>query len=248
VTALPPNKKELERQQFDHAQTLIDCWPDGIVNDQGERPDIVVINGNRICGVEVTQLVDEKLRAEEDNRRQVCTEAQKQYASLVGRWTLTVNVLFNLNRQPYKATKQAVAGELCSLIYGHLPVLPADKYHVRLSNPKDFRSDWITTLFLSFHPALPVGMWRPAQASWVPALTPSKIQERIVVKEEKLSVYRQRAPENWLLIVAGGIYGSSTVSIPDDTISHTYASSFDGVVLMDQLMNKAWSLKIKRDQ
>jgi hypothetical protein len=240
------DRKKLERYRFDRAHALLNCWPDGIIDDKGEEPDIVVDTTDRIYGVEITELLNESARAQEDSRRQVCEEAQKRYVALVGENGMKVNAVFDVNLQPNKAAKQEMATDLFAIVSQCLPSLPPYVFKATLRNHKDFVSKWFSSIWLHHHPDIFRGIWQPAHAWLVPRLSAEIVQERITQKEMKLQAYRKRATEVWLLIVTNGVKGSSAASIDNETFTTEYRTTFHGVVLFDEALNRVTPLRVTR--
>jgi hypothetical protein len=76
----------------------------------------------------------------------------------------------------------------------------------------------------------------------VPKLDPVDIQRTIDGKHAKLKRYRERVSEVWLLIAADGFDCSNTWSISDEIFKHPFVTQFDGVVLLEDAMNRATRL------
>ncbi|MCE1182496.1 MAG: hypothetical protein LWW81_09365 [Rhodocyclales bacterium] len=232
-------KKLDEAHFFNRARALVECWPDGVVDADGEGPDIVVTTSAEKYGVEVTELLRENTRAVEETRRLICQKAQMRFLRRVNADCLDVKVVFRgefvLNPRAQEIAAEEIAAIVLSQIRGSL----SDVWGARLECGDDFESDLVAAIWLHHHPACPRSLWQPVSAWWVPIASVETVREAVDRKEDKLAAYRLRAPSVWLLIVVQGFSGARAWSVDDAVFAHRFHSSFDGVVLLDYAMNRA---------
>jgi len=93
-------------------------------------------------------------------------------------------------------------------------------------------SEWVTFIFIWRVPELRFARWSPTNNSvgFVSTLTPERLQEEIDKKASKISAYKKRAEDIWLLIVADRTRSSRKFSVmpdfPLDSISSPFAKTF----------------------
>ncbi|MCA8402664.1 hypothetical protein LGN25_35250 [Burkholderia cepacia] len=236
-------KKRRERYFFDLAQRLTGCWPQGLIDGDGEQPDIVVSTGSGAYGVEVTELLRGGRKAIEDTRRLVCEKARSLWLSEGRLAALDVKVIFRANTVLDKRGQDVAASELVTIVEAHRPS-QGDSLAAHLQCGVSFESSLFQSVWLHYRPSIDYARWQPVGAWWVPLITVADIQAVIDKKQEKLEAYRRRASEVWLLVVLDGFAGSSAGTLDDAVRSHTFASPFAGVVLLEHAMGRASTLRI----
>jgi hypothetical protein len=88
-------------------------------------------------------------------------------------------------------------------------------------------------------------IWQAVNAGWTPRLQIDQVQGEISRKEPRVPTYRKRVDEIWLLVATNGIVRDSASSVDDDVLEHEYTTSIDGVVLLDEAMQRAVTLRIR---
>ncbi len=237
-------KKSRERSFFDRVHAQIGIWPRGEIDDSGENPDLVIDSPDGKYGVEVTEIVRGPTRAELESKRIICEMAYRRYIKETAIVGLAVKVLFLPNARPTKSDQILASQELFGIVASHFPQATSEVTNLELSCRDDFNSLWFSAIWLHYHPALQRSIWQPVNAWWVPQLSAGNIQKEIEKKEVKLPNYRNRTPRVWLLIVTDGFDGSTASSFGDDTLSQEYVTSFDGVVVLEDALNKATVLRL----
>jgi hypothetical protein len=237
-------KKLAERRAFDLARPFIPDWHIGDIDDQGEEPDIVVNAPGGAVGIEVRSIIDGDLRALLAAKRNSIGMAHTRYVERTGVVGLKVDVLFEPGLRLEKADQESTADELMEIVSVHFPCPTQDIVVKELRVVDDFRSRRLAMVRLHFHPEIPRSHWQEAAAHWTPILSRDEIQAAITAKEGNVSRYRGRAPTCWLLVTANGFGADAAHSIDDSAKVGIYESSFDGVVLLDDMARKAYRLAI----
>jgi hypothetical protein len=237
-------KKLRERGLFDRIWPFIDQWPDGAIDDAGEEPDIVINAPGHRVGVEITETINGSLRAQSEARRIACEEAQRQYQAATGVLGLAVTVIFRDGEPCDKAQRLAATAALLEIVREAFPAATIGAFRDRLQISLGEAAKWFTTIFLHFHPGIDRSIWQAVNAGWTPRLKVDQVQDAISRKESRVATYRKRVDEIWLLVATNGILRDSASSIDDDVLEQRYATSFDGVVLLDEAMGRAATLLI----
>ncbi|WP_250501611.1 hypothetical protein [Caballeronia sp. AZ7_KS35] len=232
-------KKRAESFFFERAQGLVTFWPTGTVDATGEEPDIVVDRPGGRYGVEVTEMLRGEVRAVEETRRLICEKARTRFLRAIEADCLDVKVIFREHLALSQKDQDSAATKLAAIVGCRIVSIPSGVLSVRLEEVKDFESDLFVSVWLHHHPNCPRSRWQPVSAWWVPVASPADVQTAIDKKECKVAAYRKRVENVWLLIVLQGFSGSATWSLDEAVFSHRFSTTFDGVVLLDNAMNKA---------
>jgi len=239
------DKKGRERLFFEHTQTLIpELWPRGLTDTTGENPDIVVQTQSGRYGVEVTELMNETVKAHEQRQRRICSLAQGRLLDSRLKQGLGVMVAFkegvDLSGKPSR--NRAVA-ELASIVQRSVPSAFDGVWKRRIDCRDEPQSEFFSAVWLHYHPALFRSIWQPVTAWWVPTLKADAIARRISEKEDRIPDYLLRADHVFLLLVVYGFDGASAAQVCDDALSAKYHTAFAGVVLLDYVSNRAHCLQ-----
>ncbi|WP_200863710.1 hypothetical protein [Ralstonia sp. AU12-08] len=240
------DKKERERLFFEHTQALLpELWPKGCTDASGENPDVVVQTPQGSYGVEVTELMDEMVKAHEQAQRRICSLAQGRLGDSRFKQGLGVMVAFKQGLDLSGKPKRSRAVEqLVGIVEGALSHAPDGVWKQRIecwSSPH--QSEFFRDVWLHYHPALPRSFWQPVTAWWVPMLKPDALARRISEKERRIPDYLLRVDRVFLLLVAYGFDGSSAVQVGDSALSAKYRTAFTGVVLLDYAANRVHCLQ-----
>ena len=242
--SIPP-KKQRERMLFDLAANLVTVWPSGLVDDAGENPDLIVSGEFGSYGVEVT----ENIRPEEKRRlrftQRICEDAHKLYLKKGGLAGTSVTVNFMPDLTIGKSEISEATLQLFTIVESYTNSNPTTVACFDTDSDETFRSRWFLKVWINFHPKTSRSIWQPATAFWVPPLSESQIQEIVSSKEKKVSSYRSRVRDVWLLLVVDGFDGASAASVKLEALGAEYLSSFNGVVLFEFAMNRATVLTIQ---
>lgn len=237
---VPPSsasqKKEREVAHYRHAQRLAPTiFPEGLLDDRNENPDIVVQSHAGTYGVEVTELMTEDMRREEARRTRVVRGAASLFHASHPRCALRVQVLFLPTAPLTTLAEQSLAtDELATLVQRmteseHEPQWKRDCDFDRGAESEFFQKVWVNC-----HPLVDKAIWNPIEAWWVRRLHPADVVARIQEKATRAPEYRKRAQFIYLLLVVDGFSGASALQIDRDCISTINpGQAFDKVLILD---------------
>ncbi len=239
------NRKEQERVFFERAQVLMpELWPTGPTDATKENPDIVVQTQCDRYGVEVTELMNEAVKAHEQRQWRVCSLAQGRFSDPRLKQGIGVMVAFNhgVDLSGKVARDRAVAA-LIRIVRRSLPPVFDGFWHQCFDCHDELESEFFSYVRLYYHPAESRPIWQPSIAWWVPPLAAEAIALRIADKEGRIPDYLKRADRVFLLLVVYGFDGASAAQIQDEVLSVKYRTAFSGVVLLDYSANRAHCLQ-----
>ncbi|MDO3562712.1 hypothetical protein [Ralstonia pseudosolanacearum] len=239
------DKKERERFFFEHTQALLpELWPMGRTDTSGENPDIVVQTHRGSYGVEVTELMDETVKAREQRQRRICSLAHGKLGDSRLKQGLGVMVAFkegvDLSGKP---NRNRAVEELVGIVENAIPQALDGVWKRRVECQGNHQSEFFRDVWLHYHPALARSIWQPVTAWWVPVLQADTVARRIEEKEGRVSAYLQRADHVFLLLVVYGFDGSSAAQVCDSALSAEYRTAFSGVVLLEYAENRVHCLR-----
>jgi hypothetical protein len=243
---MEPDDKKKRREKF-----LLDRFLEhqGITPtriDPGESPDFLINLDGRTVGIEVTELFiqrrnsearllseDPPLQAIESISTQIVSKAYEIYSD-ANNPPVRAQIVFNRiipvdKRKGYQIAKllaDQIQSMSCRDSKGSIWRSRDDE---KEENPI---SEWVIFISTWRVPERRFARWIPTNNSvgLVYTLTPKRLQEEIDKKASRISVYKQRAEEIWLLIVADRTRSSQKFSVmtdfPLDTISSPFAKTF----------------------
>jgi hypothetical protein len=222
-------KKELELFYLTRFKEFLPTFPKGEIVS-GESPDFLVKTDSETFGIEVTRLFRESqpgrkpLQAQENLVAKIVNTAKNSYETkgLPAAW-VTIHFDFNFNRG--KNDIQKTADAIFNLVAAKLPrederldILPWASEGVfppgiHLISVKRYKT--------------PISNWSGPHGSFVPKAEPSQIQKILSSKSPRVEIYRKKCDKIWLIIVIDRLSASLFSSIPEMTLQHLYAHSFD---------------------
>jgi len=237
-------KKQREQADFQRARPFVPEWHGGDVTE-GESPDILITRESSRIGVELTSIVVAPLRAELAAKNNALRMARTQFEDETGVRGLRVNAGFWPGIRMSKAEQRPAALDLHRIVKDEFPLGTTGVLCKRLGElDDDFESEYFQTLHLRYHPHIESSHWLLAEAQPVSLLTAAEIQTEIEKKEAKIERYLQRASTCWLLISTNGFEAPPAKVLDYGILGRRYHSSFDGVVLFDDLMERAYRLSV----
>lgn len=234
--------------------------------DPGESPDFLVDIDGRTVGVEVTQLFikrcnsearllpEEKalleakeptLQAIESITSSIVSKARRIYLD-ADNPPVHSQILFSSWIKPNIDNKKRdqVAKLIADQIQGmSLQNSEVANWRSREDEKENPLSDWVIFISAQRVPELRFARWSPTNNSvgFVSTLTPERLQEEIDKKASRISAYKKRAEEIWLLIVADRTRSSQKFSVmpdfPLDSISSPFAKTFYYGYVSDEVLS-----------
>ena len=232
-------KKAREQAYLQRFRDNFASFPEGEVIPS-EHPDFLVKTQARWIGIELTeyhvQEPDEgwgsPMRALEGTEDKVLRTASEQYQSK-GLPPVVVNVLWHPHQALDRRRISKLAADLANLVQEHLPETGHNVTIRRRRHPA-WRSlpQEVESLTVDRQINFSENAWTSVRGASVPTLTPPQLQKKIRNKEAKVSTYRRKCREVWLLIVARGFEPSTHVDIGSEVESYQYESGFDRVFFL----------------
>ena len=232
-------QKARERAYLERFRENFAEFPEGEVVSS-ESPDFLVKSRPRWIGIELieyhVQEPDEgwgsPMRAQEGTEDKVLRSASRLYQSKDVP-PVVVSVLWNPHRAFSRRRIQELAAVLADLVQEHLPEL-GHRVAICYRRHPAWRSlpQEVESLTVDRQINFSENAWTSVRGASVPTLTPPQLQKKIRNKEAKVSTYRRKCREVWLLIVARGFEPSTHVDIGSEVESYQYESGFDRVFFL----------------
>lgn len=243
-------QKQIERWQFDRFIDLC-CFEPPEEIKETEEPDFIIRQDGRSVGVELTDLYWEPApgsvphQAIESLRARAVDKACSLY-SAKGLPALHVSVHFNPSYVPHKKDVSRLAHSVATLIANNVP-----------EEGERFEEDynWVNRNYFP-EEICHVGAWRlPGEdrslftspgAAYVPKLTKNDIERTLVQKEPKISNYRKKCDEIWLVINCDGGQLSTVFEHDDSVLLEEFYSDFDRAFLLRHVAGRVHELKVNQ--
>jgi hypothetical protein len=219
----------------------------------GEAPDFLVNTGHGFVGIEHTQWFREsdslggsRMRASESKEDKVLRLALSRYEGR-GLPPVWVNVLWSLQGLPTSRIPE-LANALADLVEVHLPEQDGE---VTIKHPHPgWRSLPREVSYLSIRRKriLSKNLWVPTRGAFVPTLTPLDLQKRIEEKEDRVTSYRQKCSQVWLLIVANGFEPSTFGELAPEIEDFSFETNFDRVFFLHHADELIFELSTPRSR
>jgi hypothetical protein len=236
-------KKRRERFLLDRFLEHQGTTPTSV--DPGESPDFIITLDGRTVGIELTELFiqrcnseerllprDPPLQAIESISVQIVSKAHEIYFDANNPPVLS-HIVFSNRITPVDKRK---GDQIAKLIADQIQSMSRQDSEGAVwrsrENEKEENalSEWVIFISTWKVPELRFARWSPNSAGLVSTLTPARLQEEIDKKASRISVYKKRAEDIWLLIVADRTRPSQKFSVmpnfPLDSISSPFAKTF----------------------
>lgn len=242
------SKKAREHAIFTWAQSIRpDRWSSGVVDHEGENPDIVVSTGAQRYGVELTEEMVQAVAQSDAAAARICALAKATAEVQRGiKPGLRVTAAFGgAHVDPIaKRHWESAAEELLDIVSA---LDSGDRGHTSWSREAAVGDGLESRVFeaISVH-YLPGGIdetWQPARAGYVRPLSASDLQRAIDRKNGRVAEYRARAERVDLLVAVNGITIASAACLSDEALVAAYVTTFDGVFVFDMLMRRVHELR-----
>lgn len=240
---------EREISHLEHFKEIYPDFPAGDI-EKSEKPDFVVHTRTKLVGIEHTEIFQpsapngKSLQARDSLAQKVVEQASSFYLENNDR-PLLVQVMFrpkvNINARDTRIAKAIVR------LVVETDIQPGISLTLKRSRENlEYFPGEIVMIHVYRHPNGIENKWRASSSGYIPEITPEQLQEEIDRKEEKLSSYRSRCPEVWLLIVADDRRHPSIVDLASQSISHHYRTHFDRVFFFWNSSRRFVELQLSR--
>jgi hypothetical protein len=244
-----PTQKEREQHILEQFRKSIDDFPSGEIRPD-ERPDFLV--GSPPVGIEITELYRQEqeqgqsLKAGESQRNRVVAMAQEIFEKGGGP-PIIVYVNFSDNRTLRWSRIEELAECIAERV-GALDLSVDVDLNIEDSwlQPRTLPEE-ISRIAVIRYEKNTQALWAVPGATMVPTMTVEEVQSRIDEKGAKLSEYRTKAEEQWLVIVYD-MWISSNYEVPDVVRSHEFITGFDRVYLFRAFGGQAIRLRTAKPE
>lgn len=215
------------------------------IEDDNESPDFIIEMSNKKIGIEVTQIVDNGMKAIETV---IANINQKVYVLLHERKLDTyihVMPFYKKTANLLRIDRAAISNQIVDVICKNLPednssiiidnsenlnAIPNELYNIRIVNSKNFENHLVF----------------PIDAGHVEEDFQKELQSILDKKEIKLAAYQKRYDDIWLLVITSGFNASSLYYPLNITKTHIYTSSYDRVIFFELFRKYYFDLKLIR--
>ncbi len=230
-------KKQTEVNHLLRFRQNLPAFPDGMICG-GEAPDFLVNTRHGYVGVEHKQSFREsdnpdgsRMRAGENKEDKVLRLASSRYEAS-GLPPVWVNVLWSLQNRPTASRVHELANDLAVLVEACLSeqggeVAIKHRHPAWGSLPPE-----VSYLSIRSNEIFSTNLWVSTRGAFIPTLTPFDLQKRIEEKEGKITSYRQKCSQVWLLIVANGFESSTFGELAPEIQEFSFETSFDRVFFL----------------
>jgi len=229
-------KSDREGIAFSRFRELYDGFPPGKIDDSGESPDFIVHCDKKTIGIEHTDLywkhdkTTQPFQAAESIRRRVVEKLREMLETsiLPPVW---VSLYLGDHVKYHKTRILPLAKELFYLVIQNIPQLNS---FTRLDADSGWEelpeeAHWLEVRRLE---GLDFFEVTAPETFWVPVLQKSDIERVIARKEKKLTEYRSRADEIWLLITLDSGSMATQFTERDSKIYSAFETNFDRVFVL----------------
>ena len=238
-----PSRKLRERQLLDVFVRLSRI--DAVVVEEREAPDFILNVGDRVVGVELTELyVDDDgqplpPKARESLANRVVAQARRLYEKRGGK-PLHVAVGFAPYADLLTNSRTQLALSLADFLLAQ--DFPPDDYRNWSHSYRMALPSQISFINAFAVPNEDCAHWYAPQAGWVAPLTENLIGECITSKAKKLDSYQLAAQDSWLVLVVSGGAPSQAFEPAPDLAWKTIASPFTRTFLLSLMEGSVYEI------
>lgn len=261
------NQEKKDKREWGVIKMFRSCYSSFPLGDlaKSEAPDFLLQNGDKLIGIELTELKYERedkefnLRAHEDFLSSLMEEAQKIVAQKCD-LQLVVEVLFldeispvvsMVDERARDLIRKGLAEQVASMVIENLPEATGLKFtidrtskygHVNL--PPKIKSINIHNVTGRWKE----GLWYGAISTKVKPLTIASVSQRLMDKNKKMKKYNKACDEQWLVIIQNSFLMSSDYNpmSAHDALSHLYFSDFDRVYVFERSEGRVSLLRTQK--
>ena len=208
-----------------------DSFPEGeIISD--ENPDFFVSSTESKIGIELTEILihEERIAENEGIEREILNTAGEIWDEN-GNPTSYVSVRFEPGFHVKKKDRRAYAERLVELLETH-----PDKDSDPWIDGEDTNIEGLRFIAPTKRPHMEKSNWDSANISnYGKTIDASFVQERIDIKNERYSDYREKCDEVWLIIVIDGHSKDSDIDVGSEVLRATFKTDFDRIYIFDRL-------------
>jgi hypothetical protein len=221
--------------------------------EPGSGPDFSVRLSTGVVGVEITRVYRKDLergvafRQAEGLWDQVRAGAHLEWSRL-RLPDVTVYVRTIPGVVPQKSEVPRLVSQLVTFVSTRIPDVNENANYERVwsSLAPSTLPEGVAAIDLSRPSYHDTTYWFMPRSTMVPDLMPDLLQEKIDRKNSKLRRYTAAPKENWLVLVIEGSAPSSTFTITQGALEHSYRSEFKRTWLFDAFARRSVELRTFR--
>lgn len=195
--------------------------------EDSETPDFIVQTIDSTISIELTQLIDPKLKEHEVFQRKVVRSAMELFQTKNTNVTLDVLVTFSKQFKYQKSNPDTIAFEICEEVNRVYQFNKDFDFRIATPSGRRFkRLSYVDRLLVSTDGVFQT--WQPVGAHMVDYIDPEWMAGVVKRKESALSKYRHQYDQSWLLMVCDFGYKSSAFRF-EKIRSSRMATDFDRV-------------------
>ena len=194
-----------------------------------ECPDFLISLGDKVVGVEVTQLFRPTGRQDVENTQDQILRTAWQKAQEQNLPPADVCLFFNLHRSYRRDAHERIADAVVRVVADHMPV---DGESARIERVSGQPSS-VDLILVSRRHCGALGNWTWLDVGPVERDVVSVVQEAITRKAKKLPVYLQRCDDCRLLLVADSFRTSGRLAFDHNCHSCAFISPFTHTYALD---------------
>jgi hypothetical protein len=229
-----PDKKALERYFIETLKRNLSDFPSGKIVDC-ESPDFLLQTSDRVIGVEVTRLYgmdNESSVAPQlvENEHENVVMTAQSIAESNGLPPLMVDVYFDHKELITKSDRKLISEQLLAIVSHNIPEL--NKRTSIENNGQPFPAQ-VKAISIRRPRPLKSHLWQTAGGGIVNENFADQLQREIDKKNLKISEYRKRCDDCWLLVVADWTGPSAFFGISDEMRNIKYKALFNRVYFLE---------------
>jgi hypothetical protein len=255
IDTLKEETRQSKRVEIFHLLQFVSSYtelPEGnfILDD---KPDLRLVTSSGVIGIEHTQILEDRLKAQENLQDKAVALAKSLYNQSDGPM-LWLDVVFDnhvaLRSKAVEHIARALADAMLGIDRRLGPELimnqwvNVESWQYNMQYPETLPPQ-ISAVHFKYVDNPKSVLWAVSRSTMVPHLSADQIQATVDEKADKLTEYRTRCSEVWLLIVADGGAPSSISDLPADNADHVYTSSFDRLFFFDDFSDTIKELRRK---
>lgn len=218
------SKKITERHYFERVRSLLNDFPDGVV-EACEEPDFLV-RGARVVGIEITEL--HRLpdgqpippQGRQADRERVVQRAKAIYDN---KGLPVIDCLVqmkdvSLHARDFEPLAQAIA----TLAERNMPAMGEWKVGYPTWTAERSFPDQVDRIRVARFEYMKENFFGTSGTTWVVPLSPEDVQRALIAKEKKHAAYLTKCDEAWLIIVID----ATSLSTWFDGVQQLYGATF----------------------
>lgn len=243
-------KKKRERYYLHQVKHAYAEFPSGTLLDS-EEPDFLIPLDSGILGIELVDYVrgqgnsGSEIRQLEKKHNQIVALAQKEFEATHSA-PLQVHFFWGLHKWISITDTKLMVDQAVKLVEQKIPSEVYESISLQYNELEGTGlEEFISYLSIVRLKPGAASLWSNTDAGFID-LAPDELQTLISSKETKMGSYLKKCTRVWLIIVADSEHISSSVSIKDDTSSHSYLSQFEKVLFYNLVNQQVIPLSISR--